>query len=72
VSDPTFKDVVLRDIEGFYRDGDAVLSGGMASVSKDISYLVSEVRRLTSDCASLRERIADLEGRLLLAESMRK
>ena len=72
MSDPSFKEAVLRDIEVFYRDTDVVLSGGIDSVSKDIAYLVGEVRRLTSAEAALRERISDLEGRLLLTESMLK
>jgi hypothetical protein len=72
VSCQAFKETVLRDIEGFYRDSQAVLSGGMTSVAKDITYLVGEIRRLTASEAALRERVSDLEGRLFLSESMRK
>ena len=72
MSGQAFKESVLRDIEGFYRDSQAVLDGGMPSVAKDISYLVGEIRRLTASEAALRERVSDLEGRLFLSESMRK
>lgn len=72
MTNSAFKEAVLRDLEAFYRDDEAIVGSGPSSVRRDISYLVSEVRKLTASESCLRERVADLESRLFLAEELRK